>query len=162
MLATEPTLIRRAVNTLFVGALLCIGTAYVFRAEITDAVTDSLSKNEAAVKRTWQEGLRGGLSLRPQTNDPAFLQITGLHSGAATQLGVPISFDLTNLGDANDFPNLAVLTVDGGGRPLRQILFSPADYNHGKRFERERVELLVRPRPEERKFTVQAFYGERP
>jgi hypothetical protein len=162
MLATEPTLIRRAMNTLFMGALLCVGAAYVFRAEITDAVTDGLGKNDAAVKRKWEEGIRGKLSLRPQSNDPAFLQVTGLRSGAATQAGVPISFDLTNLGDANDFPNIAVLTVDAAGRPLRQILFSPADYNHGRRFEKERVELLVRPRHEERSFTVQGFYGEHP
>lgn len=162
MLATEPTLIRRAINTLFMGALLAAAAAYAFRAEITDAVTDGLNKNDAAVKRVWEDGVRGRLSLRPQTNDPAFLQVSGLRAGAATQVGVPISFDLTNLGDANDFPNIAVLTVDASGRPLRKILFSPSDYNHGKRFERDRVELLVRPRPDERSFTVQAFYGERP
>lgn len=162
MMATEPTLIRRSINTLLVGALFAIAVAYVFRAEITDVVTDGLSSNDAAAKRVWVGGLRGRMSLRPQTNDPAFLQITGLRAGAATQVGVPISFDLTNLGDANDFPNIAVVTVDSNSRSLRKILFSPRDYNHSKRFERERIELLVRPLPGERSFTVHAFYGDRP
>jgi len=162
MLATEPTLMRRAINTLFLVVVLTVSVACVFRAEITDAVTDSLARNDAAIKRKWEEGISGRLSLRPQTNDPAFLQVTGLQSGAAMLAGVPISFDLTNLGDANDFPNIAVSMADAAGRPLRQILFSPADYTHGRRFEKERVELLLRPRPEERHFTVQAFYGDRP
>jgi hypothetical protein len=50
--------------------------------------------------------------------------------------------------------------VGAGSKPLRQILFFPKDYPHKERFEKQRVELFLQPRPEELRFTVRVFYGE--
>ncbi|WP_371765513.1 hypothetical protein [Massilia sp.] len=162
MLTAESTLAKKFVNLLFYGAAAIATTGYVFWTELTDAVTDQLTDRGAVVKRRWDPGLGGQLSLRPERNDTGFLQVSGLKSGARTPFGIPVSFDLTNQGAANDFPNVAVVMVNTSGQALRQILFSPKDYSHGTRFEKEHVELLLQPRGEERSFTVRVFYGERP
>jgi hypothetical protein len=162
MLATESTLVKRAMNLLFLGVLVTATGIYVFRTELADTVSDSFAGNDAAIKRRWLPGTGGKLVLRPERNDEAFLQVGALRSGMPSSIGVPVSFDLINLGDANDFPNIAVVMVGADRRPIRQILFSPADYTHDNRFGHERVELLLQPRAGERSFTVRAFYGERP
>lgn len=162
MLATESTLVKRAMNILFLGAVLAAAGIYVFRAELTDTVSDGFAGNDTAIKRKWLPGTRGKLVLRPERNDAAFLQVGALRSGSPSSIGVPVSFDLINLGDANDFPNIAVVMVGADRRPMRQVLFSPADYTHDSHFEHERVDLLLQPRASERSFTVHAFYGDRP
>lgn len=162
MLATESTLIKRSINLLFFGIVLAAAGVYLFRAELAEAVSDGMASNDAAVKRKWLPGDGGKLVLRPERNDPAFLQVGTLRAGAPSSIGVPVSFDLTNLGDANDFPSIAVVMVDAGKRPLRQIVFPPTEYSHDRRFGKQRVELLLQPRPDERSFTVRAFYGDQP
>jgi hypothetical protein len=159
---SESILAKRLVNVLFLGVVATAVGIYVFRAELADAVSDNLHTNSAAMRRTWSPGDGGKFVLRPERNDPAFLRVGALHAGRASPIGVPVNFDLTNLGDANDFPNIAVVMTGSGGRQLRQILFSPQDYAHDSRFEKEQIQLLLQPRPEERGFTVRVFYGERP
>jgi hypothetical protein len=160
MLAVESTLTRKVVNLLFLGVIVAVSAVYLFRAELADAVVDSLSNNDVAAKRRWTPEVGGRFGLRAERNDAAFVQIDALRAGARSSLGVPVSFDLTNLGDANDFPNIAIVMVGAGSKPLRQILFSPRDYPHKERFEKQRVELILQPRPEELRFTVRVFYGE--
>lgn len=162
MLATESTLVKHAFNILILGAVLMAVGVYVFRTELADTALDGFAGNDAAIKRRWLPGTRGKLVLRPERNDEAFLQVGALRSGSPSSIGVPVSFDLINLGDANDFPNIAMVMVGGDRRPIRQILFSPADYTHDNQFEHERIELLVQPRAGERSFTVHPFYGNRP
>ena len=162
MLVTESTLVKRAMNMLFLGAVLAATGIYVFRAELADTVSDGFAADDAAIKRKWLPGTRGKLVLRPERNDAAFLQVGALRSGSPSSIGVPVFFDLINLGDANDFPNIAVVMVGADRRPVRQVIFSPADYTHDSQFEHERIELLLQPRGNERSFTVHAFYGERP
>jgi hypothetical protein len=158
VIATESMLIKRTANLVFLSAALAASAAYVFRAEIVDAVYDSLASNDVAIKRKWSPESGGRFTLRPERNDVAFLRVGALHAGAPTSLGVPVSFDLTNLGDANDFPNIAVVMASAGGRPVRQVVFSPGDYSHDSRFGQQHVELLLQPRPEEHSFTVRVFY----
>jgi hypothetical protein len=162
MLVGESTLAKRFVSLLFYGAAAVASTGYVFWHELTDAVTDQLTACDTVVKRRWDRALGGHLSLRPERNDPAFLQVTSLKAGARTPFGIPVSFDLTNQSAANDFPNVAAVMVSSNGQALRQILFSPKDYSHGTRFENEHIELLLQPRGDERSFTIRVFYGERP
>lgn len=162
MIATEPIAIKRILNVLFFGVVLAAGAAYVYRAELYDAVLDSLSNNQAAVKRMWSPASGGRFTLRPERNDVLFLRVGSLRAGLPTSLGVPVSFDLTNLGDANDFPNIAVQMAGPDGRLLRQQMFSPDDYAHDSRFESQHVELFLQPQPNERSFTVTVFYGKRP
>jgi len=162
MLANESSLVKRAVNTLILCAVFMALGIYVFRTEIADTALDSFAGNDTAMKRKWLPGTHGKLVLRPERNDEAFLRVGALRSGSPSSIGVPVSFDLVNLGDANDFPNIAVVMVGADGRPIRQVLFSPADYTHDSQFEHERIELLLQPRASERSFTVHAFYGERP
>ena len=161
-MAAEPVLVRRIANLFFLGVILGAGTAYVFRAEISDAVFDSLVNNEAAIKRKWSPETGGRFDLRSERNDISFLRIAALHAAAPTSLGVPVAFELTNLGDANDFPNIAIVMIGAAGLPTRQVVFSPKDYVHYARFERQHVELLLQPHPEERSFKVQLFYEDKP
>jgi hypothetical protein len=149
-------------NLLFFGFALAASAAYVYRAELSEAVSDSLANNEVAVKRSWSPGSGGKFILRPEHNDALFLRVGSLRAGAPTSLGVPVSFDLTNLGDANDFPNIAVSMVGADGRYLRQLVFSPNDYAHDSRFALQHVELFLQPRPNEHSFTIKVFYGDRP
>lgn len=160
MLATESTVIKQTVNLLFIGLIVSAAAIFVFRAELSDVVFDSLANNEAAAKRRWDPGTGGTFVLRPERNDPLFLQVGGLRTGTATAVGTPVSFNLTNLGDANDFPNIAIVMVGAGGHPLRQIVFSPSEYSHDSRFGRQHVELLIQPRPGEHSFAVRVFYGD--
>lgn len=160
--ATEPIPIRRIRNLLFFGFALAASAGYVYRAELSEAVFDSLASNEGAVKRIWFPKSGGRFILRPEHNDPLFLRVGSLRAGAPNSLGVPVSFDLTNLGDANDFPDIAVLMVGTDGWPLRQLLFSPDDYAHDSRFGSQHVELLLQPRLDEHSFTVRVFYTDRP
>jgi hypothetical protein len=159
---SEPFLAKRVVNILFLGVVTAAVGVYLFRSELADAVSDNLRTNSAALRRTWSPIERGKFVLRPVRNDPAFLRVGALRAGRASSIGVPVTFDLTNLGDSNDFPSIAVLMTGTAGQPLRQILFSPRDYSHASRFEKQPVELFLHPRPEERGFTVRVFYGERP
>jgi hypothetical protein len=159
---SESILAKRLVNVLFLGVVATAVAIYIFRAELADAVSDSVHTNSAAMRRAWSPGDGGKFVLRPERNDPTFLRVGALHPGRASSIGVPVNFDLTNLGDANDFPNIAVVMTGSGGRQLRQILFSPQDYPHGDRFEKEQIQLILQPRPDERGFTVRVFYGERP
>lgn len=161
-MAAESVFARRVSNLFFLGVALAAGTAYVFRAEISDAVFDSLANNEFAIKRKWSPENGGRFVLRSERNDISFLRIAALHVAAPSSLGVPVSFELTNLGDANDFPSIAVVMIGTGGLPARQVVFSPNDYAHDARFERQHVELLLQPHPEERSFKVQAFYEGKP
>jgi hypothetical protein len=162
MIATESTVMKRTMNLVFLGVVATAAALFVFRAELTEAAFDALANNEAAAKLKWSPDAGGKFVLRPERNDTLFLQVGALRSGAATSLGVPVSFDLTNLGDANDFPNIAVVMVGAGGQPLRQVVFSPKEYTHQARFEKQHVELMLQPRPGERSFTVRVFYGEQP
>lgn len=159
---SESNLAKRVISVLFLGVVMTAVVIYIFRAELADAVADKLYTNSAAVRRTWSPGQGGKFTLRPERNDPAFLRVGALHAGRASSLGVPVTFDLTNLGDTNDFPNIAVVMTATGGRPLRQILFSPQDYSHDSQFEKQQVELLIQPRPGESGFAVRVFYGEAP
>lgn len=162
MVSGELAWVRRSYHLVALGVMAAVLVAFAFRAEISDAVADRFDASNAGVRRTWVEGTVGRLNLRPQRDDPAFLLIQGLRVGSASSAGVSISFDLLNLGLANAYPNLAVSMVGANGDPVRQILFSPMDYGHGKRFEKERIDLLVQPRSGELRFTVRAFYGDRP
>jgi hypothetical protein len=155
-------LIKRMSNLLFVSIALAASAGYVYRAEIFDMVYDSLASNEAAIKRKWLPENGGRFMLRPERNDVSFLRIGALRTGAPNSLGVPVSFELTNLGDANDFPNIAVFLVGADGKPVRHLVFSPSEYSHDSQFKQQHVELLVQPRPDEQRFTVQVFYGVRP
>jgi hypothetical protein len=159
MLATESSGVKKVINLLFVSAVLAIVVAYVFRAELSEAVSDAILDNPAAVKRPWSRDMGGRFSLRPGRNDAALLKVGALRLGQSTSMGVPIAFDLTNLGDANDYPSVGVIMLDANRRALRQVIFSAKDYQHEGRFQTHRVELLLQPRPEERSFTVRAFYG---
>jgi hypothetical protein len=160
MITTEPTLIKRLANLLFIGIVLAAIGVFIFRSELTEGVSDAMNDNNAmAIKRRWQPNVEGKFTLRTERDDAAFLQVTNLRSGAPTTIGVPISFDLTNLGDANGFPSLAVFMVDAAGQKTRQVDFQPNDYPHSSRFEKERIELVLRPAQHETSFTVHAYYG---
>jgi hypothetical protein len=160
MLAAESTIVKQAVNLLFIGLVASAAAVFVFRAELSDAIFDSLANNEAAARRNWDPATGGTFVLRPERNDPLFLQVTELRAGIATAAGTPVSFNLTNLGNANDFPNIAIVTIGTDGRPLRQLVFSPKEYAHDSRFGRQHVELLIQPRTGEQSFTVRVFYGD--
>jgi hypothetical protein len=162
MMASEPTYFKKFFNLLFLAIVVAAAGVYLFRAELSEAVSDAMAKNAAAVKREWAPGSGGVLVLRPEQNDQSLLKVGALRAGAPSSLGVPVSFDLTNLGDANDFPNLAVVMVGADGSARRTIYFTPTDYSHSNRFENERVELLLQPRPDEHRFTIRAFYGDHP
>jgi hypothetical protein len=161
VIAAEPMVIKRVAHLLFLAIALAAGAACVFRAELSEALYDSLADNDAAVRRTWSPSSGGKFALRPERNDASLLRVGSLHAGAPTSLGVPVSFDLTNLGDANDFPNIAVVMIGASGTPVREVVFRPSDYSHGSRFGLQHVELLLQPRHDERRFTVRVFYGDR-
>jgi hypothetical protein len=161
MLTSEPTLFKRLANLLFMAVVLTAVGVFIFRSELTDAITDALNDNNGmAAKRRWDSSIQGKFTLRPERDDRAFLQVSDLRSGAATAIGVPVTFTLTNLGDANGFPSLAVVMVDANGRATRQVDFSPTDYTHASRFEKEQIQLVLRPLASEKSFTVHAYYGD--
>lgn len=161
MLSTESTLLKRLVNILFVGIGIAAAGVYTFRAELSDTLTDALQARDGAVKRVWSAETSGPMTLRPERNDDRLLKVGALHAGAPSSIGIPVSFELTNLGDANDFPNVAVVMIGAGGCETREVVFKPADYTHPSKFDTHSIELLLHPRGDERSFTVRVFYGDR-
>lgn len=160
MRVSESGVMRRFIQLVILSLVASVVLMAVFRAELSEALYDSLTNNTGAVKRTWSREMGGALALRPERNDPLFLRVDGLRAGVPSTLGVPVSFELANFGEANDFPNIAVSMAGADGRPLRRIVYSPQDYSHSHRFEKQHVELVLQPGPREVRFTVQVFYGE--
>lgn len=161
MLSTESSLLKRLINILFLGIGVATAAVYTFRAELSDTLTDALQARDGAVKRVWSPETPGSMALRPERNDDRLLKVGALHAGTPSSIGIPVSFELTNLGDANDFPNVAVVMIGAAGRETREVVFTPADYTHSSKFETQSIELLLHPRGEERSFTVRVFYGDR-
>lgn len=162
MAATDTMLIKRIANLFFLAIALLASAVYVCRHELSDAIYDSLASNDSAIKRKWFPKNGGRFILRPAHNDVSFLRVSPLHVGVTTSLGVPVSFDLTNLGDDNDFPTIVVIMTSHIGKPMRRVVFEPSEYAHDSRFGQQHLELLLQPRSGERGFTVQVLYGNPP
>lgn len=161
MLSTESTFFRKIVSLAILTVILGVSIAFVFRPEINDAIVDRFALSENAAAHKWSKGVGGKVTLRPESNDSAFVRVANLRSGTPSRFGVPVSFDLINLGAMNDYPDIGVVMMGMRG-PTRETVYSPQQYAHGKKFEQERIELFLNPKPEETSFTVRAFYQERP
>lgn len=161
MLTNESTIFRKLVSIAILAVILSVGFAFAFRSEINDAIVDRFAQSESAAVVKWSRGIRGTVTLRPESNDAAFLRVANLRSGTPSRFGIPVSFDLINLGAMNDYPDLGIVMVGANG-PTRQMTYPSQQYAHGTKFEQERIEIFLQPRPGEYSFTVRAFYQGRP
>lgn len=161
---SDSLLLKEIVAFLILAAAGVVTAFYVFRADVTETLSDTLGNNQFAAKRALTDAEAGGnlaYELRPERNDVRFLHVGKLKSGATTSIGTPIEFLLTNQGESNDFPSIKVVFVNSSGNTVREQIFSPTDYHHADRFETEDVQLLASPNPGETGFTVQPFYAAR-
>ena len=161
---TESPFLRRMVGILLSLLLLLALASFVFRSEISEAISDSFSNNALAEKRVIDDSQLdavGSYVLRPDRNDVGLIQISRLTTGGATMAGTPIAFTLTNRGESNGFPNILVVLVDKTGRAVRQQIFTEREYVHPARFEEVEVELLLSLQSGETGFTAKPFYAEK-
>lgn len=162
-MANESIAAKRFSGLLLSLAGVVLVGLYVFRAEFAESFVESISSNPNALRRTVQDKElpeTPRLMLRPSMNDIEFVKVSGLKAGPATRAGNSVSFTLENYGDNNHFPSLKIILLDRHGRPLRELVYSSADYQHPDRFEQHEVQLIVQLRPGESGFTVKPFYGD--
>lgn len=161
---TSPS--KKIAEAAFITLAVTASIAAVFWSEILDAIGDSLNTSKTAVEtRVDDEQFRtrrGGFELRPLRNDIELIQVSELRASTPTAVGVPVSFMLTNAGGANDFPSIRVHLTSASGRKMRAIDFRPSEYAHERRFDTQKVELLLSRQPGESGFTVEPYYGAHP
>lgn len=162
-MATEPVVAKKFATLVILIAAVGMASVYAFRAELSEAFLDGLSANPLAIRRTATAGELPDnpvLLLRPNQNDIEFVRVSGLKAGPATAAGNSVGFTLTNTGDNNGFPSIRLYLTNRVGKPMREIIFSPADYQHPDRFEQFDVQLMVQLRQGETSFTVKPFFQE--
>lgn len=162
-MATEPVVAKKFATLIIFTAAVGMASVYAFRSELSEAFLDAFSSNSLAIKRTATAAELPDnpvLLLRPSQNDIEFVRVSGLKAGPATAAGNSVGFTLTNTGDNNGFPSIRLYLTNRMGKAIREIVLSPADYQHPDRFEQFDVQLMVQLQPGETSFTVKPFYQE--
>lgn len=149
---------------LLIIGLTLVAIFFVFRAEFVNGLTDTVNSNQFAIKGTLSDSAiihNDHFILRPERNDSGFIQVSNFTSGTPSSLGTPINFEMTNVGDSNDFPNIKVFLVNYSGKIVRIVKFGSNDYQHSDKFEIEKIQVLISLNPGETKFTVQPYYEQK-
>ncbi len=153
-------------NFLFRGAVLLwlvvFFILWFFSHEIgtkaSEATSSLLSESKGS---SWLEDAKTdrivGYRLVDGRNDPALIAVEGLEADAPVNGKVEVRFRLVNKGGA-DFPWLRVFLMDGQGKTLRTIEFSPAQYPHGATFNVEPTSVFLTLRAGEQRFTIAPFF----
>lgn len=165
-MSSENSPSKSVAETAFVVFAVMFAVGAVFWDQILDSVGDSLNTSKSVVVTSIDDvqflTRRKGFELRSMRDDIELVKVSDLKAAAPTSVGVPVSFVLTNTGGANEFPSIRIYLTSITGRRVRAIDFRPTDYAHDKRFEVQKVDLLLSRQGGETGFTVEPYYGVAP
>jgi hypothetical protein len=141
---------------------LALTTVWIFRTEMRERALDySFSDRPAEDRVPNSETIKaGGYRLRPLSNDPVRVLISGMQVNSVDSQGVHVTFVLANAGGDQSYPHLRVTMLDASNRSVRSLVIDPAGYKHGQRMSRETISLTVVPRAGEQGLKIDPVYPE--
>tara|TARA_B100001105_G_C22362456_1_gene430985 strand:+ start:104 stop:595 length:492 start_codon:yes stop_codon:yes gene_type:complete len=160
----DPLGLKGVMSLIGLFLLIICGVCVVYRAELMESIQSNINPFKAEhvrVLRSSDSSALRGYELRPLRNDIGLVSVERLVLEKQPSGRVQLTFQMTNAGGTNDYPNIKV-TWRRGDLITRTETFAPKDYSPSGRFTSMKVILPTAPAAGDTGATVDPFYGESP